>query len=65
MAQIKTYEIPSEHKKTFCCEGGETLEQVARRGFGASICGDAQKPAAHGLGQHALADPCLSRGLDQ
>lgn len=38
-------------------EGGQTLEQVAYRGFEVSFCGDAQNPTGHGLGQHAVAGP--------
>lgn len=56
--QIKTHEIPSEHKKkVFYCEDGHALEQVARRGRGLSIPGDIKKPAGHSHGQLALADP--------
>lgn len=44
----------------FFGEGGQMLDQVARRGYE-----DAQNPTGHGLEQPALADPALSRELEE
>lgn len=40
----------------FCCEGGQTLEEVSQRGCGVSICGDAESSTEHSPGQPALVD---------
>ncbi|KAK4827150.1 LOW QUALITY PROTEIN: hypothetical protein QYF61_015104 [Mycteria americana] len=64
--QIKTHEIPSEHKKTlFYWEGGQTLEQVTQRGCGVSIHGAIQSLTGHGPGQPALGGPPSAVRLDQ
>ncbi|KAK4832344.1 hypothetical protein QYF61_021873 [Mycteria americana] len=65
-AQTKTQEIPFKHmKKLFYHEGGETLQKVAQRGCGVSILEDIQNWTKHSPEQPALADPALSKGLDE
>ena len=59
------YKIPSEPKKTlFDCEGCQSLEQVAQRGFGVALHGDSRNPARQGAEQAALADPASAEGFD-
>ena len=57
--------IPFKYKKNlFYYEGGQTLTQVAQRGYGASIPGGIQNPRGHGPEQPGLLDPAWARGLD-
>lgn len=54
-AQTETQEIPSEQQGTlWSSEGDQALAQVAKRGCGALLTGDAWKPSGHGPAQLAL-----------
>lgn len=57
-------EIPPECKNPTYCEGGQTLEQVAKGDCGASILEDISNPIAQSSKQPAVSDPAFSRGLD-
>lgn len=41
-AQTEIQKDLCKHKKVFCCEGGETLQQFDQRACGVSILGDTQ-----------------------
>ena len=56
--QSKIQGIPfKQNRKTFHCESGQTLAQVAQRGCGVSILGVIQNPTGYSPGQRALHDP--------
>lgn len=50
-------EILIKHKAHFCCEDGQTLEQIVKKGCEVSICGDIHNVTGHGPEQPAVADP--------
>lgn len=56
--------ILPECKKTTYCEGGQTLEQVAKGGCGVFIPEDIPNPTGHSSKQPAVSDPAFNRGLD-
>jgi len=59
-AEFERKEISFKHKKnTFYCERGQTLEQVAQRGRGASILAGTQNLTGHGPEQPAVGGPTL------
>lgn len=65
-AQIKPHEIQDEHKnRMFCCGGGQTQEEVAQKGSGASLCEEISNLAGHHPGQLALSNAALAVWLDQ
>jgi len=52
-------------EKLFCCESGQSLEQVAQRSCGVSNLGDIPKLSGHGPAQLAVGGPASAGGLDQ
>lgn len=60
--QTETQESPLNRKTHFCCEGGQIVERVAKRGCGVSVM-EIQHLTGEGLEQPALADPALSKEI--
>lgn len=62
-AQIKTWNHIWTQENLSYCEGGQTQEQVARRGSGVSDLGGTQYPSRHSPGQLSVGDSAWAGDL--